>query len=185
MHSLPLSIPADRGRKYLWGRMWRALSLNPYPLIMDQKKIGRGLFTLNALIAGAGGFLADWNTTHLFNPRWPPHARFHDAQTMAAGVVLGAASLFFAWRRGGDPSTNWLAATLFGGTLWVTQFAALFFPGSGWTDPEFLKSGQSLQQVAPQVYIDLSMTSLVLLAAWLARPQERPTARFSITTSPS
>ncbi len=143
---------------------------------MDRKKAGRGLFTLNALIAGAGGFLADWNATHLFNPHWPPHARYHDGQTMAAGVVLGGASLFFAWRRAGDPQTNVLAAALFGGALWATQFAAIFFPGSGWTDPEFLKPGQSLHQVPPQVYIDLVMAGLVLLAARLARPPARPAA---------
>lgn len=147
---------------------------------MTRQNIGRWLFTLNALAAGIGGFLADWNTTHLFNPNWPPHARFHNGQTMAAGAVLGAASLFFAWRRGGDPPTNRLAATLFGGSLWVTQFAAAFFPGSGWTDPEFLQPGQSLQQIPPQVYLDLGMTSLVLLAAWLARSPERPAAQISV-----
>lgn len=151
---------------------------------MDRKKAGRGLFTLNALVAGVGGFLADWNATHLFNPNWPPHARYHDGQTMAAGVVLGAASLFFAWRRAGDPPTNLLAATLFGGALWATQFAAIFFPGSGWTDPEFLQPGQSLQQIPPQVYIDLGMSSLVLLAAWLARTRERPVAHVRAIAKP-
>ena len=26
---------------------------------------------------------------HLFNPRWPPHAKFHNAQTMLLGIFFG------------------------------------------------------------------------------------------------
>ena len=26
---------------------------------------------------------------HLFNPRWPPHAKFHNCQTMVMGIFLG------------------------------------------------------------------------------------------------
>lgn len=139
---------------------------------MNWKLLGRGLFTANALAVGVGGLRADWNATHLFNPRWPPHAKFHDAQTMAAGVVLGLTSLFFAWRRAGDPATNVLAAAVAGCTLWQTQLAANFFPETAWTDPEFLGPGQSLQQVSPLVPWDLGATGAVLLAAWLCWPRK-------------
>ncbi len=138
---------------------------------MDKKIIGRGLLTANALAAGVGGLFADWNATHLLNPRWPPHAKFHDAQTMSAGVALGLTSLFFTWRRKGDPTTNLLAATIAGGTLWQTQLAANFFPETAWTDPEFLGPGQTLEQVSPLAYVDLAATGLVLLAAWLCWPR--------------
>lgn len=138
---------------------------------MHRSTIGRWLFSLNALLVGGGGLLADLNNTHLYNPRWPPHARFHDGQTMAVGVLLALASLFFAWRGTGDRKTNVLAATLFAGLLYVSQAAANFFPGVAWTDPEFLKPGQTLTQLGPQVYLDLGMTALVLLAAWLSWPR--------------
>ncbi|MDQ4128886.1 MAG: hypothetical protein M3151_13220 [Actinomycetota bacterium] len=43
-----------------------------------------------------GGFLANGNLTHLFNPRWPPQARFHDARTIILGTLLGAGNLALA-----------------------------------------------------------------------------------------
>jgi hypothetical protein len=32
------------------------------------------------------------------NPRWPLHAKFHNAQTIGLGTLLDAASLWFTWR---------------------------------------------------------------------------------------
>lgn len=85
---------------------------------MTRHAVGRWLFTLNGVVVGTGGFLADMNARHLYNPRWPPHAKFHDGQTMAMGVLLALASLFFAWRGSGDRKTNVLATALFGGMLY-------------------------------------------------------------------
>lgn len=137
---------------------------------MNRFSIGRWLFSLNVLIVGVGGFLADWNATHLSNPNWPPHAKFHNGQTMATGVLLALASLFFVWRRSGDRKTNVLAAVIFGVMLYWTQAAANLFPRTAWTDPEFLTSGQSLTDFSPQIYLDLGMTVLVLFSAWLTWP---------------
>lgn len=138
---------------------------------MQKHTIGRCLFTLNALCVGGGGILADWNSTHLFNPRWRPHAKFHNGQTMAMGAVLAVASTFFTWRRSGDRKTNVLAASIFGGSYWWTQSAAGLFPGAAWTDPELLKGNETLSEFPqPQNYIDLVGTALVLVAAALSWP---------------
>lgn len=36
---------------------------------------GRVLLTLDSVMLLFGAFLADYNHTHIFNPRWPPHAK--------------------------------------------------------------------------------------------------------------
>ena len=36
---------------------------------------GRLLLTSVAVLTAVGGFLADWNRTHLLNPNWTPHAK--------------------------------------------------------------------------------------------------------------
>ena len=54
-----------------------------------------------ALVAvyGFGGVLADFVVPftarmHMKNPHWPPHAKFHNGQTMLMGVFAGTLSLF-------------------------------------------------------------------------------------------
>lgn len=149
------------------------------PRATTRATVGRIVHTLVALVTGVGAFVADFNATHIYNPRWPPHAKFHTGQTMSMALALALPALFFTWRRAGDARTNVLAATLFAGTYWWTQAAANFFPGVAWTDPELLKPGQSLTRFPPQGYLDIVLLSLVLLGAWLRASglRERATNR--------
>ena len=39
------------------------------------------------------GLLPATARTHLYNPHWPPHAKFHNCQTMLLGVSLGTIAL--------------------------------------------------------------------------------------------
>lgn len=48
----------------------------------------------------SNGYLADWNRTHLFNPAWPPHAKFHDAWTVPMGTALGGERPEFPAQKG-------------------------------------------------------------------------------------
>ncbi|TVY75760.1 hypothetical protein LSUE1_G007268 [Lachnellula suecica] len=106
---------------------------------------GRLLLTLSAITTTFGGFIADWNHTHVYNPNWPPHAKFHNGQTMSLGFCLGLSTLYYTWRNS-NSNTNislekqkddlktaaWLACM-----YWVTQLSAACYPGSLPVDPEF------------------------------------------------
>lgn len=50
---------------------------------------GRICFSVVALGTSIGAYVADWNETHVKNSRWPPHARFHNGQTIDHGPVSG------------------------------------------------------------------------------------------------
>ncbi|WDK22076.1 hypothetical protein CGRA01v4_13366 [Colletotrichum graminicola] len=70
--------------------------------------LGRILLTLEdvMLLFGAS---AGWNETRIHNPRWPPHARFRNAQIMTLSIMLGIATLFLpdaATRRLKGPRTR-------------------------------------------------------------------------------
>jgi hypothetical protein len=39
---------------------------------------GKVLSSLVAAETAVGPYLADWNETHIYNPAWPPHAKFHN-----------------------------------------------------------------------------------------------------------
>lgn len=80
---------------------------------------------------------ADLNSTHVFNPAWPPHARFHNATGW--GTVTGSQllALWLMWRPGQQASDDDLAVTtaaLLSATAWVPFFPALAIPGAGVED---------------------------------------------------
>lgn len=118
------------------------------------------MLTFSAAVTGITSFLADWSETHIHNLLWPPHAKFHNAQTLSMGALLSAASLYFIWRSKGGVRANLLPAVGFSGLYWVSQSAAFAFPGVAWTDPHLLKPGQSLDQFPQQAYLELVMYGL-------------------------
>ncbi len=102
---------------------------------------GRILLTIVAVVTSVGGYIADWNHTHVYNPRWPPHAKFHNGQTMTSGLLLGGSALYLLYRRGpSSPAgsrdslhfTTWLLSM-----NWIAQLSAALYPGSLPVDPEF------------------------------------------------
>ena len=124
---------------------------------MKNIRIGEWIITLVALITIVGPFAADWSSTHLFNPRWTPHAKFHNAQTMLLGLGLGASALWFVWRRRGDGKTNLLAAVVFAALYWITQAGSITFPGTALLDPEF----DTGSKIPFQVIMDIVILGLL------------------------
>jgi hypothetical protein len=134
---------------------------------MNADTAGRSLLTLNAVVVMLGGFIADMGATHMRNPRWPPHAKFHNAQTIGLGALLGSASLWFTWRK--KRPTDLDVAVLTGGAIYASWIFATLLPGTAWTDPEFLEKDQSLEQVPPQLYLGAAMSALLVAGALLIR----------------
>ncbi|KAI3572695.1 hypothetical protein IWW34DRAFT_761751 [Fusarium oxysporum f. sp. albedinis] len=102
--------------------------------------IGRIFFTLDGLMLCFGAFIADWNETHIFNSRWPPHAKFHNAQTMTLSAILGLATFYFTWRKNSSPERakeSLYIAAFIGSIYWVAGFISLLYPGTNGLDPEF------------------------------------------------
>ena len=61
-----------------------------------------GRLVLAAAVAGSGisHAAADLNRTHVFNPRWTPHARFHAVSAVATNVGWSIVCLWLLWRPG-------------------------------------------------------------------------------------
>ncbi|WP_055492699.1 DUF6640 family protein [Streptomyces sp. TP-A0356] len=97
--------------------------------------IGKVLISLVAVETAVGPYKFDWDETHIHNPAWPPHAKFHNAQTMSMGGALGGASLWHLWKGSGDTREALDAAAISAALYWVTNISALFHPGSKAVDP--------------------------------------------------
>jgi hypothetical protein len=114
---------------------------------------GRGLFLVGNLLYSVGAFLADYNVTHVFNKNWPPHAKFHNGQTMSLGILLALTSTYFAFRPAfsqlspAEAKHNILTAAVVGSFYCVAGLSAIFYPGTHWFDPEFEMKGMTQREI--------------------------------------
>jgi len=104
---------------------------------MKKNTTGRNLLYLVAGFTTVGGFLMDWNKTHLFNPKWTPHAKFHDAMTILLSTTLGAGSLYLLQKKNGDQQMQLQWATLLPAFFYGAQAGSFLFPGAKGMDAEF------------------------------------------------
>ena len=142
----------------------------------------RIIYTFIGVTMPIGSFWADYNATHIFNPNWPPHAKFHGGQTLSMSVLLGLMTIVFAWRKTGDRTSAVIAASGFGALYWISQGAAILYPGTAFFDPQFITPNSFPLGIALQVHIEIFYLALIALASWLAL---RPDARWADSPSPA
>lgn len=108
------------------------------PSIPRRVSTGKVLISLVSTWTAVGSYVFDWNDTHIYNTSWPPHAKFHNAQTMSLGVGLAAVTLTQLWRPHDDVTDARRAvgvAAVTATLYWLTQISALAYPGSKAVDP--------------------------------------------------
>ncbi|WP_319448185.1 MULTISPECIES: DUF6640 family protein [unclassified Mycobacterium] len=101
---------------------------------MTHISAGKALLTLTSTWSAVGSYVFDWNDTHIHNPDWTPHAKFHNAQTMSMGVYMGAPALWALWSGKPWDRRSLTAATMGASGYWVTQLSAALYPGTALFD---------------------------------------------------
>ena len=77
--------------------------------------------------------IADLNETHLLNPLWSEHARFHGAWFLAFAAGIALIALFLIWARD-EVTLPIMFGLTFSGGFWVaTIFQSAY--GGGLVDP--------------------------------------------------
>ncbi|MDE1175594.1 MAG: hypothetical protein PW789_03210 [Edaphobacter sp.] len=130
--------------------------------------VSRILFCFVSLYLVVGAHIADYSRTHLLDPLWPPHAKFHDGQTLMFSIFLAALTIFFALSKTQDRSVTLIATTSFAALYWVTQALAIVYPGTAFVDPEFNTPSAYLLGLPAQVVIDVIALCLISVASYLA-----------------
>ncbi|MBL7260134.1 DUF6640 family protein [Paractinoplanes lichenicola] len=126
---------------------------------------GKVLISISAAGTGIGAYIADWNESHIYNPAWPPHAKFHNAQTMSMGVVLGLIALYYLWKPAQTRASLATGAVL-AGVYGITQLTVVFYPGISSVDPPG-------ENTWPQLFTTLPSLAFVLGGYLLERRRLR------------
>lgn len=141
---------------------------------MMNRKPGRWILSSIALFTAVFPFVADMNKTHMFNPHWEPHAKYHGAQTIVLGTLLGLSSLYFLWRKKGDQQLQLQVATLLASLFWIAQVGSIFFPGTAFFDPENAnRIPKSARVFLNQAVLDAIILPLTAWAYLLERQRSR------------
>src|SRR5690348_6946279 len=99
-------------------------------------RIGRLIIAGAAVGTAIGQAQADLNATHVFNPRWSPHARFHAVAGLGVSTSSALLALWLLWRPGTERerALGTAIATLVPGLLWLPFFPAALTPGTAVED---------------------------------------------------
>ncbi len=135
------------------------------------EKTIKTILTVTALLTLVIPSIADLNATHLTNPLWPAHARFHFGIQYFATISLNALSLYLLWGRYAERDTRLATVGAALGPLlfWGMFFPSLLLPGTDtWPDgvtpppgfPAFFRT------VHPNLIIALFITVTNGYALW-------------------
>ncbi len=128
----------------------------------------RILFSLMAISLTAGSHYEDYSKTHIFNPLFSAHAKFHVGQTLMFSILLALLTIFFAWRKTSDRLNAVLAVSSFAALYWVAQAGAILYPGTAAFDPQFITSTSYILGLPLQTYVEVIYLVFTGIAAWLA-----------------
>jgi hypothetical protein len=128
------------------------------------REAGRGLLTLANLITVVAPVAADWNDSHIFNRRWPSHARFHGVVALAMTSSLAGLNLWSLWSPSTDQRTSRLFAAAVPVGYWAPFLVAPLVRGTGVDDPP-----HPIPRVGgvPTSLLGAAATTLTAVAGWL------------------
>lgn len=135
---------------------------------MTAERFGLLLFVGVALGLMAGPFLADWNSSHVFNPDWPPHARLHTAMADFLTAGCGGVGLWLILRDGRRLALAAVLVMLPPAALLLAGLA----PGAQFHNPAIPFSSFEILGIGFSLNIVLCTLALVAtgLAVWLMHP---------------
>jgi hypothetical protein len=136
-------------------------------------EIARWLVAVVASVTALGGLMADYfipfsGAQHIKNPRWPPHAKFHNAQTILMGFSLGVLALVILFRQSPISVNRLLLSAILASLYWLCIFAAPIFPGTAFVDPEFALATPKPSKIPAQLLIGMCLVMILMVAVGLA-----------------
>ena len=137
---------------------------------MSRNKLGKSILSFVLVVGAVVSTAVDWNTTHLFNPAWHPHARFHGALFLLILDVMSVVALWLLWRQSKEPAIGVKVAVLFSVAVWTPFFyIETLVPGASLLagdDVPVLQLGD--MTFAPNFIFAAVLFLLTIVGYWLA-----------------
>lgn len=134
--------------------------------------IAQWMIAFVAIYGGLGGLLFDavipsTARQHLRNPNWPPHAKFHNGQTMLLGFCNAAIVIALLFALPLSLGSILLSAAL-AEAYFLCMLMAPLFPGTAWSDPEFAAINPKPFGIPVQKFLSLLASAVVTTAVLIA-----------------
>ena len=111
------------------------------------------LTTLATIFYGTMPVVADLSDSHLLNPSWMPHARFHLALLLSTNSLLALYALYLIWIENKAVQAGLMGIFVMSG-FWVAALTRNFYGGS-FVDPDLYVS---------EIMVHTQMYSLLFLS---------------------
>jgi hypothetical protein len=138
---------------------------------MRRTRLGKFILSFLLVVGAVVSTAVDWNETHLFNPAWHPHARFHDGLFLALLDGTTLIMLWLLWRPSREPAVAVTATTLYLLAVWTPFFyIEALIPGTSLlasADVPVLTLGSV--SVPPNLAVAIVVVMLALAGWFLAR----------------
>ena len=97
---------------------------------MPKQKTAKILLSVLVVVTTLVSIVADWNSSHVFSPDWPPHAKFHDIMLLTLLVGLLPLLLWLLWRKSSEPEVAVKVTTAILLIFWGSFYLNYLVPGT-------------------------------------------------------
>jgi hypothetical protein len=143
-----------------------------------KRTVARILVGLISVMTAVGPLTADFLVPatarmHQRNPRWPAHAKFHNAQYIVMSAVLGSIGLRLVTSPD-DDDRKLLTAAAVVSAPWLGMYGATAFPGTALVDEEFADlPGNKILGVEANIAVGTFCLGVLATAVGLTRRAKR------------
>ncbi|MCE7010953.1 hypothetical protein LWC34_50345 [Kibdelosporangium philippinense] len=123
-------------------------------------RAGKIILTVTLVATMLGPTVIDFNESHVFNPAWPPHARFHTVELLAVGIGMALVGLWLLWRR-----SFFQVAAAVPVVVWGAFFVPLFVPGTSYE--EYPGESARLAGIPMNLFMAVVFIVLTLAGYWM------------------
>jgi len=121
----------------------------------------RILITLAVMIFMVVVPVLEINNSHVFNPEWPPHARFHEVWQLTTNCGIGVLCLWLAWTKSNIRLASVLVVIVMGGVLFSHGIESFY--GGSIVSGNISKTFFGLKLAAAASCLSIIMAILALL----------------------